>query len=157
MLTYRKSQLNNTDPENAKNVVLQTLLPLGFEITNASSFGLQVKGPGYGSTRQNPLLGISSAMFKFSRSQITIDAQLGGVSRMAQLLSFILIGVGLMDAVIFFTLWYFLPELNQHRWFLYIPTLTLLPWVFIAPWLTRFIRQRCEDAIDTLLRNAGTI
>lgn len=155
MITYKKSQPNHIDPSRAKEIVLQTLLPLGFEIINDSSYGFTVNGPGYRSTRQSPLLGISTAVFDFGRSQILIDAELGGFSRMSQLLLAILIGVGVIDSAIFFTLWYFLPELNQHRWFLFIPALTLLPWIFIAPRMTRFIRRRCEDAIDTLLRNAA--
>lgn len=155
MITYQKTQPNHNDPARAKELVLQTLLPLGFEIVNDTSYGLTVNGPGYRSTRQPPLHGISTAVFDFSRSQIVIDAELGGVSRISQLLLFILIGVGFLDSAIFFALWYFLPELNQHRWFLFIPALTLLPWIFIAPWMTRFIRRRCEDAIDKLLRNAA--
>jgi len=155
MHIYKKSQINNHDPERAKNIILQSLLPLGFEIVSDTSYGLTVSGPGYRSTRQNPLLGISAATFDIGRSQISVDAQLGGVGRLGQTLVSILIGVGLVDAAIFFALWYFLPELNQHRWFLFIPALTLIPWVFIAPWMTKFIRRRCEDAIDTLLRNAS--
>jgi hypothetical protein len=155
MITYRKSQPYNADPSRAKDIVLQTLLPLGFQVINDGTYSLTLNGPGYRSTRQSPLLGISTAVFDFGRSQIVIDAELGGLNRMSQLLLAILIGVGVIDSAIFFALWYYLPELNQNRWFLFVPALTLLLWIFIAPLITRFIRRRCEDAIDTLLRNAA--
>jgi hypothetical protein len=155
MITYRKSQTNNIDPVRAKDIVLQTLLPLEFQVINDSTYSLTLNGPGYSSTRQSPLLGISTAVIDFGRSQIVIDAELGGLNRMSQLLLAILIGVGVIDSAIFFALWYYLPELNQNRWFLFVPALTLLLWIFIAPLITRFIRRRCEDAIDTLLRNAA--
>lgn len=155
MNTYKKSQPNYNDPAHAKKIVLQTLLPLGFKMINDTSYGFTVNGPGYRSTRQSALLGISNAVFDFGRSHITIDAELGGLHRMARWLLIILIGVGIIDAAIFFALWYYLPELNQQRWFLFIPVLTLLTWIFIGPFMIKFLRHRCEDAINTLLCNAG--
>jgi hypothetical protein len=71
------------------------------------------------------------------------------------MLTIILVGVGLIDSAIFFALWYFIPEFKQQVWFLFVPALTLLPWVFIVPYMARFIRRRCEEAIDILLRNAA--
>jgi len=156
MITYKKSQPNSVDPARARDTVLQTLLPLGFEMINDSSYGFTVSGPGYRSTRQSPLLGISTAVFDFGRGQLTVDAELGGLNRMTRWLLIILISVGLIDASIFFALWYYLPELNQQRWFLFIPALTLLTWVFVNPFIIQFLRRRCQDAIDTLLSKAAS-
>jgi len=155
MITYRKNQPNSSDPDTARQIVLQTLLPLGFEIANDTSYGLTVNGPGYRSTRQPPLYGISTAVFEFSRSQIIIDAELGGITQISRLLMAILIGVGVLDSAIFFALWFYIDKLRVNNWFLFVPALTLLPWIIIAPLMVRFIHRRCKDAIDTLLRNAA--
>ena len=121
MIPYRKTQPSISEPEFARDIILQTLLPLGFEIVCDSSHALTLAGPGYRSTRQNPLLGISRASFELGRSSISIDAELGGLNRMTKLLLIILVGVGLFDSATFFGLWYFLPALNEHKWFLFIP------------------------------------
>lgn len=154
-MQYKNSLPNATDPAFAKNIVLQTLLPLGFEIVSNASSALSVSGPGYRSTRQSPLLGISYANFDFGESQISVDADLGGIDRKARILLAVLISVGVLDSGIFLALWFFIDRLREATWFLFIPALTLLPWIFLAPWITRFLRRRAEDAIDTLLRNAG--
>jgi hypothetical protein len=155
MSDYRTTQPSSSDPAAAKDIVLQTLLPLGFAVAHDSSYGLTVNGPGYRSTRQSPLLGISSAVFDFGRSQIMIDAELGGLKRITNTLAIILFSVGLIDSAIFFALWYFIPEFKQQAWFLFVPALTLLPWFFIVPYMSKFIRRRCEEAIDILLRSAS--
>jgi len=155
MITHKKSCPNHNDPAAAKNIVLQTLLPLGFEITNDYSNGLNVNGPGYRSTRQPPLYGISSAALEFRQDRITIDAELGGINQISRLLVAVLISVGVVNSAIFLTLWFYLDTLRANTWFLFIPALTLLPWIIIAPLIIRFVHRRCSEAIDTLLRNAS--
>jgi len=157
MMAFQQSVSYSGNSQIAMNTLLQTLLPLGFQIIEQSEWALIVEGPGYNSTRQNALLGMSRGEFSFSRSTISINADLGGVDRMSRFLLFLLIGIGLFDAVVFTGLWFFIDALRAHQWFLAIPTLAILPWVFIAPIMTKWIRKHCEEAITNLLKNMASL
>ncbi len=139
--------------QQAINVALQTLLPLGFQIESQGSAHLIVSNKTYNSTRQSALMGISRAEFNADRSTLSVRAELGGVERLQRFLLFILLGVGIFDTLVLTALWYFLETLRAHTWFLIIPLISLLPWIFIAPRMTIWIRQRTEDALDVLLSN----
>lgn len=58
----------SSDARRAFDIALQTLLPLGFEVVEQNSFHLVVTGPGFSSSRQNALHGISRAEFSAERS-----------------------------------------------------------------------------------------
>ena len=131
----------------AINSALQMLLPLDFKIIDQTESTLTVQGPGYNSTSQNALLGMSRGELSFSRSTISINADLGGVDRMTRFLLFLLMGMGAADAIVFTGLWFYVERLHAQPWFLAIPVLVFLPWVFIAPWMTKWIRKRCEEAL----------
>jgi len=139
--------------ERAFNVALQTLLPLGFQIESQGSAHLTVSGARYISTKQNALLGVSRAEFSLGHSALTVNAELGGAERMQKMLLLFLLGLGGFDVLLFTGLWYFVPELHAQRWFLFIPLLALIPWAFIAPYMTRMIRARSVEALRILLEN----
>jgi len=96
------------ESSRAFNIALQTLLPLGFLVESQGSDRLVVTGPGFNSTRQNALLGISRAEFTAERSSLRVSAELGGVDRMLRFLAILLVGLGIFDALLFTALWYFL-------------------------------------------------
>lgn len=146
------------DSQRAMDMALQTLLPLGFQIESQGSAHLIVSNSSYNSTRQSGLKGISRAEFNAGHSTLSVRAELGGVERLQRFLLFLLLGVGVFDTLMLTGLWYFLETLRAHTWFLAIPILSLLPWVFIAPRMTVWIRQRTLDALDILLSNmAGNL
>ena len=141
------------EPSRAFDTALRTLLPLGFLVVSEGSSQLIVTGPGFNSTRQNALLGISRAEFTAERSSLKVLAELGGVDRMQRFLIILLVGLGLFDSLVFLGLWYFLDQLRAHTWFLAIPALTLVPWVVIGPILARWIGNRTREALNRLLQN----
>ena len=145
------------NPQFAVHTALQTLLPLDFRIIAQTSSTLVVEGPGYTSTRQNALLGMSRGELTFSRSTVSINAEMGGVDRMGRFLLFLLMGMGTINAAIFIVLWFTIDRLHAQTWFLAIPALVFLPWVFIAPWMKRWIGKRCEEAIIRLVDNSALI
>jgi len=155
VLKFTYSINTSADSQTAANTLLNTLLPLGFRIVNQSSHSLVVESPGYNSTRQNTLLAMSRAEFTFSRSKIDLQAELGGIDRMARLLLFLILGLGILDTAIFFGLWFFLDAFRSSMWLLYIPTLALLPWLIVGPLIIRIIRKNAERAAITLLENAA--
>ncbi len=144
------------DSQRAMDIALQTLLPLGFQIESQGSAHLIVSNNSYNSTRQSGLKGISRAEFNAGHSTLSVRAELSGVERMQRFLLFILLGVGVFDALVLIGLWYFLEKLRAYAWFLAIPILSLLPWVFIAPRMTVWIRRRTEESIQILLKNMAS-
>lgn len=141
------------DGSRAFEIALQTLLPLGFRIESQGSSRLVVTGPRYNSTRQNSLLGISKAEFTAERSSLRVRAELGGVDRMQRFLLFLLLGLGLFDSVLFTALWLFVEEIHAYTWFLAVPVLTFIPWIFVAPLMVRWISRRTKEALSALLNN----
>ncbi len=145
------------DPDKAFDTALQTLLPLGFEVELQSSSRLVVTGPGFNSTRQNALLGVSRAEFSAEHHALRVSAQLGGVERIRRSLIILLVSLGVFDSLVFLALWYFLDSLRVHPWFLAIPALTLIPWVVIGPVISRLIGSRTRAALNTLLHNMAIL
>ena len=85
------------DARRAFEAALQTLLPLGFEVEEQSSLRLAVTGPGFNSTRQNALLGISRAEFRAEHSSLVVKAELGGLDRFQRLMLIFMIGLEAFD------------------------------------------------------------
>jgi hypothetical protein len=73
------------------------------------------------------------------------------VEHIQRYLLFIMIGLGLFDVLLFTGLWYFIPKLHPHTWFLLIPLLALIPWALMAPRTNGWIRERTVTALHTLL------
>jgi hypothetical protein len=126
---------------------LSTLLPLDFKVIGQTENRLTVEGPGYNSSKQNALLGMSSGEFTISHGTISLLARLGGVDRMAHILLFILIGLGSVQALVFIGLWLYIERLHANPFFLVIPALVFLPWVFITPRIIKWTRGNCENAL----------
>ena len=145
------------DPHRAFEIALQTLLPLGFEVAEQSSLHLVVTGPGFNSTRQNALLGISRAEFSAEHSSLVVKAELGGLDRFQRLMLIFMIGLGAFDSLLLLALWFFIERLRTHTWFLAIPVIIFIPWIFIAPVLARWIRKRTKSALNTLLHNMAIL
>lgn len=151
MITHEEFVNFSGDGERAINSTLQSLLPLGFQIESQGSSRLVVTNSNYRSTKQDPLLGISRAAFNINRFSLEVRAELGGVVKMRNFLLALLIGIGVFDAALFTAMWYFLDELRPHTWLLAFPLAALLPWIFLGPYLTRWIKNRTVDALKKLL------
>ena len=158
MKTHEASIPYSGDSQRAMDIALQSLLPLGFKIESQGSARLVVSNKTYNSTKQNALMGISHAEFEAGHSTLSVKAQLGGVERMQNFLIFLLLGLGVFDAILLTGLWYFLDALRPHTWFLVFPLVSLLPWALILPRMTAWISKRTLDALDVLLSNmAGNL
>lgn len=68
-----------------------------------------------------------------------------------------MIGLGVFDSLILTALWFFIERLRVHTWFLVVPVLIFIPWVFIAPVLTRWLGKRTKDALNTLLQKMAML
>ena len=147
MTSFHHKEPYSGNAHAALHKALSTLLPLGFKVIGQTENSLTIKGPGYDRTMQNALLGMSSGELSISRGTISLYARLGGVDRMAHRLVFILIGMGFVQALIFIGLWFYIQRLHTKPFFLLIPALVFLPWIFITPRITKWIRSNCESAL----------
>ena len=157
MRKFQYSVSYSGNSQLAINAALQTLLPLGFHIVEQSDNTLTVEGPGYNSTRQNALMGMSHGIFNFSRSIISIKAILEGVDHISRFLLFLFLGIGAFNALIFTGLWFYIDTLHANLWFLAFPAAITILWGLIAPVITLWIRKRCEEAITNLLQNMAAL
>ena len=152
MITHEAFVNFSGDGQRALDIILQTLLPLGFEVESQGSTHLVVTSQAdYNSTRQDALLGITRAEFEVDRSTLTVKTELGGVQRLQRFLFLILTGLVVLDLVIFGAMWYLLDKLRPHPWILAIPFAAYIPWIFVGPKLTNALKSRTVDALDDLL------
>lgn len=139
------------DGARAISTALQTLLPLGFQVESQGSSHLFVTNSRYRSAQDSPLSGISRAEFNLDRFSLNVKAELGGVEKMRRYLLIVLLGSSIFDAVLFTALWYFIEELHAKTWLLVFPLVILLPWIFIGPYMSRWLKNRTVDALKALL------
>ncbi|MDT5059583.1 MAG: hypothetical protein QOH63_42 [Acidobacteriota bacterium] len=151
-MEYSKTVPFTGSASNALKVAKSTFLPQGFQLVASTEHELRVTGPGINSTRENPLKGISEASIIIRSSAIEIKAALGGVEKMKKFVTFFPLGMGLLFLIVFGVLALTLPDLRRP-WFFLIPIVVLLPWLFLAPLMSRMIGRRTMQAIDTLLNN----
>jgi hypothetical protein len=95
---------------------------------------------------------------------LELEAELGGVRRMARFLRIFPLALGLGLAAFFVVLFGFIlpPAVRNARgnpppmWLIAcIPLLAVSPWPFVAPALIRMLTRRTVRALDTLLSNVA--
>jgi len=132
------------------------LTGVGFRLLDSSESSMRFEGPGMSSTRQSPLAGASRIRLTAGLRVLTVEAELGGVDRMARFIAFFPAGLCLGLAVLLSGVF----SLTQPERTWMLPTLmatlpSALLWLILAPFLTRGIRQRTCKALDTLAQNVS--
>lgn len=147
---------------------IQVLESVGFKILSCDKQRAELQGPGLNSTKQNPLLGATAIQLHCLYDSIKLQASLGGVATMEYFLRWFPIGLGLVLGTLFALVGgvvfgrangipFGVPWAPGLTWLLVAYTLAFLPvmpWFFIAPWMTRMIRKRTTLALETLLQKA---
>ncbi len=102
------------------------------------------------STKQNPLLALSKIEVKVHGSNLTALGSLGAGRRLMSIIMWMLIGMLAM----FLAGGGIAAALGKFQWVWFVaPVLALSPWVVLLPILSRMIRRRASQALDTLLHN----
>ncbi len=153
MDTYQETLPFSGSAEDVFTHALESLLPLGFQVEAQNNTRLALTNAGGKGFQQHALQGISRAEFSFSPTKLSVKAEMGGVERLQKAMLLILLGLGSLDVLLFTGLWYFIPKLHPHTWFLFIPLVALIPWAVTAPRMAASIRQRTVDALRILLTN----
>ena len=168
MEIYSTSVATGHSPDKVIDTALQTLVHCGFEITERERDSAKLVGPGMNSTRQNALLGASRiSLFVDNDQTLHLDARLGGVEKMQKFLTMFpfLLGLGLAaffaigGGLLFgqqFGIGFGVPWAPNWRWLIVATGGALLPvapWLFLSPLMTRAIRRRTEQALETLAQD----
>lgn len=156
-------------PESALQFALTTLTNQGFKIVRQDYHAVTLTGPGLQSTSQNPLLGASEIALRLEDRTLHLDAELGGVESMRRFITRFPLMLGLGMGVAFgvaatvvmglqFGFRFGAPGAPGWKWLLVatcMPLLPVMPWIFLGPKMVRKIRQRTQDALETLVNNAA--
>ncbi|MCI0378566.1 MAG: hypothetical protein L0215_13235 [Gemmataceae bacterium] len=138
----------------AFDLATAALTSLGFRTVARSNVMLEVEGPGMMSSRQSALLGASRIKITHGNRRLDLEAELGGVRRLARFVTWFPLGLSLVLAVILSVV--FSMTLNESTWMLPVAAVTCgnaAIWLVAGPLLVRVIhRHTCRD-IDTLLQN----
>lgn len=170
-MEYTKSVPFHGDVNRALDLATTVLATNSFVIANKTALGVEMLGPGMRSNRQNPILGATRIRISAEPSQLVIDAELGGVTRMSRFLTYFPASLGLLFVVLFGLgmglimgavtgAGFGVPAAPGWKWLAMtvpISTLPLLPWLFLSPMMIRSIRKNTVVALDTLLNNMATV
>jgi hypothetical protein len=120
-----------------------------FRLVDKTGDTLEFSGGGMSSSRQNPLVGATRIRFLHRPGQLTLEADLGGVTRMSWFLHLFPAVMGVFFLILFGVLFR-----QMGWWFVVAVSLgPLLPWVVLSPVLSRWIRWRAIKALENVLAN----
>ena len=148
---YRKSIAFTGDRTKVFEFAIMALTSVGFRLEAQSSSSLQFTGPGMNSSRENPLTGASLISLSVQEDELTLEAELGGLKRIRQVL--IMLPAGL--ALLFLVLFGFLFRNRGFPFILFVSILPLSPWLILTPVLSHVMQKRTHRALDTFLHNIG--
>jgi len=155
MITYETSVPFTGDPGPAIAAARLFLGANGFKVDQPNNAELLATGPGMRSTRQNPILGVTSGRLKFTGRSIDFTGELGGVEFMRKFLCYFPPGLALGLMISFCIAGVFVPDFPWVA--VAIAPLAVLPWIFISPLMLRSITKKTHAAVDTLLENIATV
>src|SRR5687768_3133725 len=86
----------------ALDLAVAALTGLGFRLISRDDVSLEMAGPPMTSTKQSPLVGASHILVHRAASELSVEAELGGVQRMSRFVTFFPIGLCLLLCVVFY-------------------------------------------------------
>ena len=142
------------DTAKALDLAAAALTGIGFRMIARDETTLEMAGPPMTSTKQSPLVGSSHILAHRAASELSVEAELGGVQRMSRFVTFFPIGLCLLLCVVFYIVFGLIFEDGAWE----IPVLAVtggnaLLWLLLAPIISRHIRARTCRGIDSLLEN----
>lgn len=157
MTTYETEVQSDRFDEKSLDFIAGTLATLGFHLEDRTHDRLEATGPGLRSTKQNPLLGVTRIAVHLGHREARASAELGGVDWMRRFVMWfplsLGVGLGLLAAGMAVGLGN--QPFSTGLFVFGLAQLTVLPWLFIGPFVVRSIRRRTESSIETLLNNAA--
>lgn len=168
MITYQTSAETTGRTHDVLHDAVVTLTNRGFVIVRRDENFAELNGPGLYSIKQNPLRGASRIHLERQGQQLNLDAELGGVDAMRKFLLWFPLTLGLGLGVIFgvfggfafgrqFGVGFGVPWARGWMWLLAAfggAMLPVAPWLLFSPIMSKVIRARTEQALESLVQNA---
>lgn len=142
------------NPEAMWRFAETLLAAIGFRITNRTPDAMHFEGPGMHSSRQNPLLGATRIHLRCSGRELELDADLGGVQRLARFVVWFPVLLPLALGVLFFAV--FSAQFGPGPWMWGVGLATggnAALWFVLGPWMAHRLRIRTLQALEILLDN----
>ncbi len=140
--------------DKAFGLAESALTALGFRLTQRTTSSLEMTGPGMNSSRESALVGASRVHVNKGNGELTMEADLGGVQRMARFVMLFPISMCLFLALLFGVV--FTAVFGPGNWMYAVAGAigaNALVWMVLGPWMARRFHKRTCDGLDTLLAN----
>ena len=142
------------DPDKAFSLAEPALTAIGFCLTERTPTAVEFVGPGMNSSRQSALVGASRIHVQSNRGELALEADLGGVARMARFVTLFPVALCAFLAILFIVLFRVL--FGPGPWLVTVVASTggiALLWLLLGPLMARGIRARTCHSLDALLAN----
>lgn len=146
MADYERSIPCSIQPQQVMEDARQFFMAHNFRVIHVSPNLLEVQSPGFYSTHQNPILGATLIRLTLTPTGIHAEASLAGVRSLQSFVLYFPLMLGVSLAIGFAFLF------RQIQPVL-IALLSVTPWLFVAPYMNEWIRNRTLSALDTFLNN----
>jgi hypothetical protein len=153
-MQYAASLPFKGDTGKAFGLAEAALTAIGFRITERTAGSVEMVGSGMNSTRQSALVGASRIHIRGGRGELALEADLGGVERMARFVTLFPPGLGLALGVLLGVV--FSLARVPGNWIVPVAVATggyVLLWLVVGPLMARAIRGRTCRGLDVLLAN----
>jgi hypothetical protein len=148
-MKYTVKQKYSGDAEAAIKAIEATLLPNSFQIQSVGQDHIELTGRAAQSTRESPLRGATRIVVRARGGHLHLDAELGGVKRLAAFVCVfpILLWLGLGAAALI--------KAGEASSILTVESVVGAGiWLLLGPLLGLWVRKRTVGALDTMLANA---
>jgi len=146
------------DPTKSLEFAVGVLTSVGFRLVDRTSQTVEMTGPGFRSSNENPLRGASTIRITHHGGELALDAELGGVEWMGKFVTWfpniLAVTLGVVLSIVFWTLW------GPGRWLTVLVIVIAadgMMWLMLGPYITRKLKERTQRELETLLANAATM
>lgn len=140
--------------EEAFGLAEAALTALGFRLTDRSADVREWVGPGMNSSRESALLGASRIHVAHGGGELAVEADLGGVARLARFVTWFPVLLPLVLGLVLAGV--FAAVLGPGPWLAMVAVpvgLNVALWLVLGPWMARRFKARTDRALDALLAN----
>lgn len=149
-MIYETSTPFRGDTRQAMRIAADTLSANNFRIESTTETSIRFSGPGLNSNRDNPLRGISEGEISVHTGAVHFRGNLGALRKFRLFLILFIFGLGLTLGIVFTIVFRNKPGAEHVG---YLAALPLAPWIVLIPLITRRMRIKAQQAVDTLLNN----
>ncbi len=144
--------------DKALDLAVSALTAVGFRLVERTAASVEMDGPGTNGNWQSDLLGASRVRAAVGGGELAVEADLGGVRRVARFLTLFPPALGVSLGVVFLVVFGLLlgpgalmiPAVG-------VPAVIAAVWLVVGPLMVRGMRAQTRRALDVLLANMAAV